>query len=84
MATTSDMALELGISRSGASRLRHGHRIASYTLLMKIHEQSGIPLDQLTKAAAKAQETGDRADWTELMEQVFGGADEDEEEKATA
>lgn len=53
--TVRDAAQRIGIAGSGISDLENGNRSPDWETLIKIHEGTGIPLDDLVRAAA--------ADW---------------------
>jgi transcriptional regulator with XRE-family HTH domain len=68
--TNDAVAERLGLSHSAVSRMRRGERIASPRTAVRIAEEFGVSLDELTRASALAS-SGEREPWVELLFRAF-------------
>jgi len=48
--TNQEFGERVGVTHSMASRIRSGHRLPSTGVLVRIHEQFGVPLQELMDA----------------------------------
>ena len=70
MATNAEVASKLGVSHSTVSRMRSGKRVGSPELLMRIHKEYEIPLEQVMSAATDARR-GKTGAWKKMMKGIL-------------
>lgn len=68
--TNQEVGARIGLTHSGASRLRSGARVASIATLQQIHKEFKIPLDELLATAERAQQ-GEIQPWIDMLNAVF-------------
>lgn len=65
--TNAALGAALGLSHSTVSRMRSAKRTGSPRVQMRLAEITGIPYEDVTRAAISARD-GDRARWDEILE----------------
>lgn len=69
--TNTEVADRLGVHHSYVSRMRSGERLASVSMLSRISEEYGVPVEELVAAARATVDTGDSSKWVELLDRAF-------------
>lgn len=68
--TNDEVGCRIGLTYSGVSRLRNGHRTASLKVLQALHREFDLSYEDLIDAAVLVGE-GDRTRWVQMLDSAF-------------